>query len=284
MTAKKIIPFLLFFSLILFGCNLFANVPPGVSATLTSVDAPPSETPIVLSATPQPETLTPTLTITATLTDTPTVTETPTPEESLTPTITPTYAILRGQVNVEKVSCRYGPGPDYLYLYGLRQGANQDVIGRTDTGTWVLTRAHGDTISCWVKTDLLDLNGDVMSVEMVYPDKFKLLPSSQVYRFPWNVAAVRNGDKVGISWESDERRPGDEERPGAVTQMVEVWTCKDGQVTFTPIGTSDHQVTVTDEAGCAEPSHGRVYFVEKHGYTGPSEIPWPQWATVTPTP
>jgi hypothetical protein len=194
----------------------------------------------------------------------------------MTPTITPTYAILRGRVNAETLSCRYGPGPDYLYLYGLKEGANQDVIGRTDTGKWVLTRSHGDNKSCWVKAEFLTLNGDVMSLEMVYPDKFTLLRSSQKYLFPYNVAAARSGDKVTISWESEARRPGDQESATSVLYMVEVWVCQGGQLIFTPIGTSIPQVSVTDEAGCAEPSHGRVYFVEKHGYTGPSAIPWPQ--------
>lgn len=272
---KKITPFLLVLSLTVFACDMFSNVTINLSATVTS---PPSQTSLLLTTTPFPNTQTPALAATFTETLTPTITETPAPTLTETPAITSTPAILRGQVNVEKVSCRYGPGPDYLYLYGMVQGANQDVIGRTDTGTWVLTRARGDTKSCWVKAEFLTLNGDVMSLEMVYPDKFKLLPSSQKYRFPFNVAATRSGDKVTIGWDSDERRPGDEESATSVLYMVEVWVCKQGQLVFTPIGTSLKQVSVTDEAGCAEPSHGRIYFVEKHGYTGPSEIPWPQAA------
>ena len=129
MTIKKIIPCLLLLSVALSGCNLFANVPPGLSATATSIGLPlPSATPLVLSATPPPSTLTPTAAPTSTETQTPTAaatsteTQTPTPAQSLTPSVTPTYAVLRGTVNVEKVSCRYGPGPDYLYMYGLRRG------------------------------------------------------------------------------------------------------------------------------------------------------------------
>ena len=34
-------------------------------------------------------------------------------------------------------------------------------------------------------------------------------------------------------------------------------------------------LTVQDEAGCQQPSHGLLYAVEKHGYTAPVEIPWP---------
>ena len=279
MPTTKIIPFMLVISMALFGCNLFSNVSVNVEPTLT---LPPSQTPMLLTTTPLPDTQTPTSTLTSiasplgTETLTPTETETPAPTQTETPAITSTPAILRGQVNVEKVSCRYGPGPDYLYVRAIPQGANLDVFGRTDIGKWVLTRARGDNKSCWVKAEFLTLNGDVMSLEMVYPDKFKLLPSSQKYRFPYNVAATRSGDKVSISWESDERRPGDEESATSVLYMVEVWVCQGGQLIFTPIGTSVRQVSVTDEAGCTEPSHGRVYFVEKHGYTGPSEIPWLQ--------
>jgi hypothetical protein len=256
--------------LTILGCTLFSNVSIQPVATVTSA---PSETPLLLTTTPLPTTPAPTSAVTSTQTLEPTSTATATPSE--TPAITSTPAILRGQINVEKVACRYGPGPDYLYLYGLQQGANQDVIGRTDTGTWLLTRSRGDNKACWVNAKFLTLNGDVMSLEMVYPDKFKLLPSSQKYRFPFNVAAARNGDKVSISWDSDERRPGDEESATSVLYIVETWVCQGGKLVFTPIGTSLKQTSVTDEPGCAEPSHGRVYFVEKHGYTGPSEIPWP---------
>jgi hypothetical protein len=214
-------------------------------------------------------------------TETPASTKTPSPTETrippATPTFTPipTYAILRGKVNVERVSCRYGPGWMYLYLYGMLQGVTQDVLGRTDTGTWVLTQSHGDNISCWVKTEFLDLSDDVMSLEVVYPDKYTIPPSNQNYSFPYDVAAVRSGSQVTISWKSEALRPGDEEDADMVIYIIETWTCTDGQVTFKPIGTSYTQVTVIDEAGCSTPSHGRIYFQDKHGFTGPSEIPWP---------
>jgi hypothetical protein len=43
------------------------------------------------------------------------------------------------------------------------------------------------------------------------------------------------------------------------------------------------ELRVIDEAGCAQPSHGRIFLVEVHGYVGPVEIPWPPKAA-TPTP
>jgi hypothetical protein len=264
MTARKIIPLLLM-SVTLFGCTTLIAVPTGL----------PVETPaplITVTSIPT-ETLSPTETITLTMTPSATVTET------LTPTPIPTYAILRGKVNVERVSCRYGPGAMYLYLYGMLMGATQDVIGRTDTGKWVLTRSRGDNKSCWVRADLMDINGDVMAVEMVYPDKYRIPESNQGYLSPWDVAAVRRGDQVVISWKSEALRAGDgegdEEGRPSILYVVETWVCTAGQVIFTPVGSFVPQVSVTDEPGCAEPSHGRVFFAEKHGYAGPSEIPWP---------
>ncbi|MCX6081082.1 MAG: hypothetical protein NTW32_16255 [Chloroflexi bacterium] len=209
------------------------------------------------------------------------LTPTPTalPSATITPQPTaspiPTSAILRGVVIPDKVSCRYGPGAMYLYLYGLVKTATQDIIGRTDSGNWVLTRSHGDDKACWIKTEFLELNGDVLSVEMVYPDKFRIPQSNQGYRLPWDVVALRKGEAVTISWQSEALRPGDEESATSVLYVVETWVCKDGQLWFTPIGAYAPQVTVTDQPGCKEPSHGRVFFSEKHGYTGPTEILWP---------
>ena len=274
MSVRKIIG-LLFVNLFLLACIAGSGLPgllptdtPGPAATDTAQPLPTASASVTLSPT---------------LEDTSTPAATPTPSITLAPSITPTYAILRGTTNEAKVSCRYGPGPMYLYLYGLNQGANQDIVGRTDTGNWLLTRSRGDNKSCWVKASLMDIKGDVLSVQMVYPDVYHLPPSNQGYLAPWDVAAIRHGDQVVISWKSEALRPGDEESSTSVLYVVEVWTCQAGQVTFKPVGAYGPQVTVTDEPGCSEPSHGRVFFSEKHGYAGPSSIPWPQANAVTAT-
>ncbi|MEJ5222980.1 MAG: hypothetical protein WHV44_00885 [Anaerolineales bacterium] len=257
--------------LIFLGACNSAPAAPAASPTLAVPTDPPTPIPPSVTSLPVPtETALPTQT--ATFTTQPS--STPTPTETPTPSPVPTYAILRGKINVERASCRYGPGPMYLYLYGLVQGATQDVVGRTDTGAWLLTQSRGDTKRCWVKADLMDLNGDVMSVEVVYPDKYTL-PVSPYYTAPWDVAAVRSGDQVTITWKSQSLRAGDEESPNMVIYIVEVWTCENGQVKFKPIGTSFAQVTVTDQPGCSTPSWGRVFFQEKHGFAGPAAIPWP---------
>lgn len=274
MKEKFVFSMLCVLGLLFSACSPLAVTAPAASAS----PIPFTQTvPVATATIPAPVSATPALPSETTATTVPTATSSPTfiPTASPTASPRPTYSILRGVVVVDKVSCRYGPGAMYLYLYGMVKGATQDILGRTDTGKWTLTRSHGDNKSCWVKTEFMQLNGDVMSLEMVYPDKFTLIESNQGYRSPWNVAAVRNGDKVTISWESEPLRAGDEESATSVLYVVETWVCQGGQLVFTALGAYAAQVTVADEPGCAQASHGRVYFSEKHGYAGPSEIPWP---------
>jgi hypothetical protein len=77
-----------------------------------------------------PVTVTPSLTpvFSPTSSYTPTLTHSPT--LTLTPTITLTPAPLKGVV-LQKSNCRYGPGAAYLYKYGLYEGYQAEIIGRT---------------------------------------------------------------------------------------------------------------------------------------------------------
>jgi len=213
----------------------------------------------------------PTSTHTATLTPLPSNTPTGTSTRTAipTPTVTPTYTILRAKVLV-RANCRYGPGWPYLYKYGLVVGSNFEVLGRTDAGTWLLVQGVGDhDNACWVKADLMDVKGDVMTVQPTYIP----LPQSPYYVPPTGVTASRDGDNVTVSWNAISLRAGDE--TASPPYLLEAWLCQDGQLIFTPVGTYETMVTVVDEAGCAEPSHGRVFGVEKHGYTNWVEVPWP---------
>ena len=248
--------------------------------------------PAALVATPEPATAQPTLTqspvdtvtpiasvepvetptASPTQTSTPTASVEPVETSSVEPVETPTYAILRGKVNVEKVSCRYGPGAMYLYLYGMIQGATQDLIGRNDDGSWVLTRARGDTTACWVKTALMDLNGDILSVQPIHPDDYKL-PMSPYYGPLTGVSAARNGDQVTVTWHPLLLRAGDDSLQ--TPYVLQVWVCRGGESVMESIGAYQTTVTVSDESGCAQPSRGRISAAEKHGYTKFVEIPWP---------
>ncbi len=269
MLVRKYFYSLMIFVFLLCGCSAPPTVvveqPQAVSVTQPSATA----------------TAAPSATSTAAFTPIASPTQSPTPVPSASPTLTlPTqppqqFAILRGVVLPDKVSCRYGPGAMYLYLYGLVKGATQDIIGRTEPAAWVLTRSRGDDKSCWVKAEFMDIKGDVKSVEMVYPDKYVLPPSNQGYRIPWDVVALREGSQVTVTWKSEARRAGDEESASSVLYVVETWVCQGGELIFLPIGAYIPQIKVIDEPGCTQPSHARVFFSEKHGYTGPSQVPWP---------
>ncbi len=194
------------------------------------------------------------------------------PPPSATPT-QPAWVVLRAEVR-ERANCRYGPGWMYLYKYGLVPGSVLEVIGRLDDASWLWVRAIGGDNPCWVKADLMDVRGDVWMVEPVYPEKAPL-PVSPYFPPLGNVQAVRVGDEVTITWTGQYRSPGFAESPQSPVYVAEIWACVDGELQFTPYGLFTETLTVTDEAGCEQPSHGRLYFAEKHGYAGPTFIPWP---------
>lgn len=236
--------------------------------------AAPSATPRVLPS-PFP-------TLTSTLPPSETPTETLTPQPSLSPTstgtttpdVTATPAVLRGEV-LEQANCRYGPGAPYLYKYGLVKGSNLEILGRREDGQWLYVQAIGGNVPCWVKTSLMQLSGDVISLEVYYPDKAPL-PQSPYYPPTGYVNASRNGNMVVVSWQDVPLRAGDEEDENMQHYIIEVWRCQGGQVLFEPLATNDLSITFVDEIGCSQLSHGRVLVQEKHGFAGPVEIPWPE--------
>ncbi len=268
---------ILLIALLLAGCNLPAvagNQHPTVTIQSVAQPAVPSITKVITKPTlpPPSQTASPTHTNTpppsATSTPAPTATYTPSPTFTFTPGPTPTYAILRGEV-LEQANCRYGPGAAYLYKYGLYPGFNIEIFGRNDTGTWITIRAIGGTNPCWVKASLLNIKGDVMSVA---PTELPL-PMSPYYGPLSGVFAERKGDEVIISWNAMQLRAGDDSLQ--YPYLVEAWLCQAGQLSFNPIGSWETIVIVKDEAGCSQPSHARVYGVEKHGYTRWVAVPWP---------
>lgn len=206
---------------------------------------------------------TPTETFTPTLTQTPTVTE--------TPTLTPTYAILRGKVIPDSLNCRYGPGAMYLYKYGLYAGSNLEIIGRIDSGTWILVEAIGGSNACWVNANQMEIKGDVMTVAPV--DPHIVMAWSPYYGALTGVSATRAGNDVTVFWNALNLRAGDDSEQ--IPYVLEAWVCIDGQIVFTPVGSYSLAAKVSDEAGCSEPSHGRVFAAEKHGYTPWMTVPWP---------
>lgn len=263
----------------------------GAGAMLLNLLSSPSATPTLTITWTPSSTNTPTFTASATASATPSLTASPTstvtftPTMTDTPTVTPTpvYTILRGTV-IDDVACYYGPGRMYLYKYGLKQGANLSVLGinQNTAGTWLLV---GNTFTlstrlsnpCWVSLKSMDVDGDLAGLFPAYPDQTPL-PKSPLYPPPMNVIAIRSKDQVTITWDYTTPLPpgmrGDHSTKSPLW-LVELWTCQKGRLVFTPIGAYDSTVIITDEPGCSEASHGRVYLVDSDGYDGPSAIKWP---------
>jgi hypothetical protein len=222
----------------------------------------------------------------------PTVTETPIPQP--VSCVAPQEATILQQVN-----CRYGPGSVYIYRAGGYPNLTVQVLGRADTakGTWMYVQIPFQTpvAKCWINADpqFSEYQGDVSCLESYYPEKAPLPPYSEFPdRFPPpnDVYTERNGDQVTIYWTVHPLGAGDRsdrgQPPLEPLYLIETWTCQGGKITFTPQGyyLNDLTVTdpfldgiiVTDEAGCSEPSHGRIYLAHADGYVGPVEIPWPK--------
>jgi TIR domain/Putative nucleic acid-binding region len=297
-TAGKALTVLLI-TTVLAGAGILvpATFAPAPTAAQTPTSMPtslPTWTSTLASTETSAPTATQTPSPTSTITETPTATQTAPQTSTVTPTPVPTYLTLTGVIAnplSNLVACRYGPGDIYLYRFGPQNGIQINISGKVEirtqreTQTWLWGLLDGYSDPCWVNARYVRLNGDVSSLETVYPEKVDLpvLPeSSWRWPAPQNVKAFRQGDQINIYWDFYDVPLGERESESSPRYVLELWLCQSGQVAFTPRGAMESSLQVIDQAGCAEPSHGRIYLAEKHGYIGPVEIPWPSYATPTP--
>ena len=263
----------IFFALDLIGLLTFASCAPIAASLPTSTFSPAPVSPTASrtpTLTPIPPTSTPAL-----------PSDTSTPTNTATPSPVPTVESLKATVTADLLSCRYGPGANYLYLYALRKGANIELIGRTDGNNWVWVNGKN---KCWVNKSFIEIQGDPTSLPIVYPGLAKL-PKSPYYPPTAVTKVVRNGNQVTVMWLDIPLRAGDEEDQYMQHYIIEVWRCQAGQIIFEPLATNDTSISFVDDPGCSQPSHGRIFVQEKHGFAGPAEIPWPPYTTnATTTP
>ena len=261
---RILLPFLLVLTTL--ACTLSGETPPASPPPIIESSPTIITSTETLPATSVPETPTPEPTLT--------FTSTPLPTETATSTPLPVVENLKAKVTAGLLSCRYGPGAEYLYLYALVEGANIKLIGRTDANNWVWVDGKN---KCWVNTKFLQVDGDWKMLPVVYPGIADKLPVSPYYPGPSWANATREGNSVKIDWEAVPISPGKYEDENMHQYIVEVWRCEKGQVLFETLGTNFPYITVeNDEPGCSIPSHAKVFVQEKHGYGGPVEVPWPQ--------
>ena len=244
-----------------------------VAACTPATEQPLTPTILSLTATPAPltETPLPTVTMTATETRTPTAAYTATITPTSTVTATPTFNFPTVTVN-KQAHCRYGPSVAYLHAADLYAGDKGTVRGRFIYSNWLYVKFDKLSYSCWVAPSVVDVVGDVSSVG--YKELNLQSIGSNQYGPPKNVLAVRSGDQVTISWDRVEMSQ-DKDRG----YLLELFVCQNGSYLWWTDSYPDQfstSYTVKDEAGCSEPSSGKLYTVEKHGFSEPVEIPWPK--------
>jgi hypothetical protein len=250
------------------GCSGVVNPPTA---------APPSPVPTqTLTETPHPTatatatftpTVTPTVTATPTVTSTPTITLTPTQTE--TPTITPTPTRDYPDVTVKmQANCRYGPGTAYLYRWGLYPGDKADVRGRNWDGSWLWIHPENmpPRANCWASKIVLNETVDNAAVNFVIVE----LPRTTFAGPPGEVSAARSGKEVTVTWEvvtlSDDKRRG---------YLLEAMVCENGLNYPMIVHTDDTRYTFPDHQDCPQKPSVKLYTAEKHGYSDPVDVDWP---------
>jgi hypothetical protein len=188
-----------------------------------------------------------------------------------TVTATPTFAFPAVTVN-KQAHCRYGPSVAYLHAADLYPGDAGTVRGRYIYGNWLYIKFDKLDYFCWVAPSVVDVTGDVSTVG--YKELYLQSIGSNMYGPPKGVTAVRNGDEVLISWEQVEMTKDDDRG-----YLLELFVCQKGAYLWWTDSYPDQYSTsyeVRDEAGCNQPSSGKLYTVEKHGFSEAVDIPWPQ--------
>jgi hypothetical protein len=217
------------------------------------------------------ETLTATATLTSTATTLPTDTLTPTITPTPTITATPTFDFPGVTVN-KQAHCRYGPSVAYLHAADLYPGDTGTVRARYIYSNWLYIKFDKLNYFCWVAPSVVDVVGDVKTVG--YKELNLQSIGSNMYGPPKGVTAVRNGSEVLITWDPVKMTKDDDRG-----YLLELFVCQKGNLLWWTDSYPDQFTTtyeVKDEAGCSQQSSGKLYTVEKHGFSDPVEIPWPQ--------
>jgi hypothetical protein len=165
-----------------------------------------------------------------------------------------------------QANCRYGPGTAYLYAHGLYEGDHGEVNGRNYSGTWLWIQPDNLDWHCWVAASVVEIQGDINTI-VVHRSS---LPYSTLYGPPGDVHASRDGDQVVVSWKAVWMT--DDDYRG---YLIEATVCQNGNLVPVAVQTDRTSYAFSDESNCNGESGGRLYSVEKHGYSDPVPIPWP---------
>jgi hypothetical protein len=156
----------------------------------------------------------------------------------------------------------------------LYAGERVEVVGHMLLNdNWLLVhRVTRPDFNCWVSGNFLDWLAEPEHIPSI-SEHHRVLPWSPYYGALKGVSASREGNIVTVSWNKLVLNAGDDSLQ--IPYMVEAWVCQEGEFVFRAVGSKSLSAKVQDEPGCEEASHGRVFGVEKHGYTRWVQVPWP---------
>jgi hypothetical protein len=189
------------------------------------------------------------------------------------PTATPTLAFPQVTVN-KQAHCRYGPNVAYLHAADLYAGDKGEVRGRVQLSKWLFIIFDKLNYFCWVAPSVVDVAGDINTVKVLEFTDAYLPGPSVLYKPPKNVITERTGKKVTISWDMVPMTKDDDRG-----YFLDLFVCQGGNYLWYPVALANRDITfytIKDEKGCPEPSGGKLYAVEKHGYTRPVVLDWPK--------
>ncbi len=212
--------------------------------------------------------------ITSTAAASPTLAATQAPTASPTAEATGTaVSSLRATV-LQLSNCRYGPGAGYLYKIGLRAEAQVEVIVRTIDGGWAYVQYVGSHNLCWINSKLLQITGDIMTLQDYYAGKAPL-PMATKYGPVMITGVTGGGGSVTVDWTPiplpDYALPGD----AGMQYVVEIWTCRNGIPGFYSLGTNDTSMTFEVDDSCGQTSHADIVAQNKAGVSGITQITLP---------
>jgi hypothetical protein len=162
--------------------------------------------------------------------------------------------------------CRYGPAKAYLYSHGLYEGDLAEIHGRNINSKWLWIKPANLERHCWVAASVTEVSGDVAGLPVVQTD----LPHSTLYGPPEDVQAARDGDRVTVTWNRVNMTQDDDRG-----YLIEATLCQNSVSVWVVVQTNENYFEFIDEQSCSGSSSGKLYTVEKHGYTDPVDIPWP---------
>jgi hypothetical protein len=120
---------------------------------------------------------------------------------------------------------------------------------------------------CWAAASVMQISGDVKSVTIA---PVNLPMANDLYSSPENVQATRDGNEVRVTWDKVDMT--DDDRRG---YLIEATICQNGGRVSIAVFTEETSYEFNDDTNCDKESNGKLYTVEKHGYTDPVSIPWP---------